>query len=93
MDVKKTIKWDGKLKGLHFQGNELIDDNGEIIDLNYGEGEFFVLYMDGRFYPITIDKNATSEFNKKSAQVEAAQNVGMGYYYRSPEDVWKDYNK
>mgnify|MGYP007112619544 CR=1 FL=1 len=49
--------------------------------------------MDGRFYPITIDKNATSEFNKKSAQVEAAQNVGMGYYYRSPEDVWKDYNK
>lgn len=34
MDVKKTVKWDGKLKGLHFEGNELIDENGEIIDLN-----------------------------------------------------------
>lgn len=34
MDVKKTVKHDGKLKGLHFEGNELIDENGEIIELN-----------------------------------------------------------
>lgn len=46
MDVKKTVKWDGKLKGLHFEGNELIDENGEIIDLNkhmkaaYGDKTF-----------------------------------------------------
>lgn len=46
MDVKKTIKWDGKMKGLHFEGNELIDENGEIIDLNkhmkaaYGDKSF-----------------------------------------------------
>lgn len=48
MDVKKTIKWDGKLKGLHFVDNELIDENGEIIDLNkymkaaYGDKVFDV---------------------------------------------------
>ena len=46
MDVKKTVKWDGKLKGLHFEGNELIDENGEVIDLNkhmkaaYGDKTF-----------------------------------------------------
>lgn len=46
MDVKKTVKWDGKLKGLHFEENELIDENGEIIDLNkhmkaaYGDKTF-----------------------------------------------------
>jgi len=34
IEIKKTVKWDGKLKGLHFEGNELIDENGEIINLN-----------------------------------------------------------
>lgn len=34
MEIKKTTKFDGKLKALHFEGNELIDENGEIIDLN-----------------------------------------------------------
>lgn len=34
MEIKKTVKWDGKLKGLHFEGNDLIDENGEVIDLN-----------------------------------------------------------
>ena len=34
MDVKKTIKWDGKIKGLHFEENELIDENGEVVNLN-----------------------------------------------------------
>lgn len=34
MDVKKTVKYDGKIKGLHFEGNELIDENGEVIELN-----------------------------------------------------------
>ena len=34
MEIKKTVKWDGKLKGLHFEGNELIDENGEVINLN-----------------------------------------------------------
>lgn len=34
IEIKKVIKWDGKLKGLHFEGNELIDENGEIINLN-----------------------------------------------------------
>lgn len=34
MELKKTIKWDGKLKDLHFEGDALIDENGEVIDLN-----------------------------------------------------------
>ena len=33
MEIKKTTKVDGKLKNLHFEGNILIDENGEIIDL------------------------------------------------------------
>lgn len=34
MDIKRITKWDGKLKGLHFEGNDLIDENGEVINLN-----------------------------------------------------------
>lgn len=34
MEIKRTTKWDGKIKGLHFEGNDLIDENGEVIDLN-----------------------------------------------------------
>ena len=34
MELKKTTKFDGKLKALHFEGDDLVDENGEIIDLN-----------------------------------------------------------
>lgn len=34
IEVKRTTKWDGKLKGLHFEGDTLIDENGEIVNLN-----------------------------------------------------------
>lgn len=34
IEVKRTTKWDGKIKGLHFEGNALIDENGEIVSLN-----------------------------------------------------------
>ena len=34
MEIKKTTKWDGKMKSLHFEGEVLIDENGEVIDLN-----------------------------------------------------------
>lgn len=34
MEIKKTTKYDGKLKGLHFDQNDLVDENGEIINLN-----------------------------------------------------------
>jgi hypothetical protein len=34
IELKRTTKWDGKIKGLHFEGNELIDENGEIVILN-----------------------------------------------------------
>ena len=34
IELKRTTKWDGKIKGLHFEGNVLVDENGEIINLN-----------------------------------------------------------
>lgn len=48
MEIKKTVKWDGKLKSLHFVGSELVDENGEVINLNecmraaYGDKTFDV---------------------------------------------------
>ena len=33
IELKKTTKLDGKLKGLHFEDNLLIDENGEVIDI------------------------------------------------------------
>lgn len=34
MELKRTTKLDGKLKSLHFEYNDLVDENGEIIDLH-----------------------------------------------------------
>lgn len=53
MDVKRTIKWDGKLKGLHFEENELIDENGEVIDLNK--------YMKAAYADKTFDLSVTAK--------------------------------
>lgn len=33
MEVKKTVKYDGKLKGIHIVDNNIVDADGEIIDL------------------------------------------------------------
>ena len=46
MELKKTIKYDGKLKGLHMVEGQLVDLNGEILDIleiftkAYGEKPF-----------------------------------------------------
>ena len=46
MELKKTIKYDGKLKGLHMVEGQLVDLNGEIVDIleiftrAYGENPF-----------------------------------------------------
>lgn len=34
IELKKVTKWDGKMKSLHFEGNVLINEDGEVIDLN-----------------------------------------------------------
>jgi hypothetical protein len=34
IELKRTTKWDGKIKGLHFEGNILIDENGEVVNLS-----------------------------------------------------------
>ena len=33
IELKRTTKLDGKLKGLHFENDLLIDENGEVIDI------------------------------------------------------------
>lgn len=53
MDVKRTIKWDGKLKGLHFEENDLIDENGEVIDLHK--------YMKAAYADKTFDLSVTAK--------------------------------
>lgn len=46
MELKKTVKYDGKIKGLHMVEGQLVDQNGEIIDIlsvlqkAYGETPF-----------------------------------------------------
>ena len=46
IEIKKTTKYDGKLKGVHIVDGNIIDAEGEIIDLVsvlskvYGEGFF-----------------------------------------------------
>ena len=50
MEVKKTTKIDGKLKSLHFEGNSLIDENGEIIELEkYLKATYTDKYFDISF--------------------------------------------
>ena len=34
MELKKTVKYDGKLKGLHMVDGKLVDITGEILDIN-----------------------------------------------------------
>lgn len=53
MEVKKTTKFDSRLKGLHFEGNELIDENGEVIDLNK--------YMKAAYGDKTFDLSTTAK--------------------------------
>ena len=53
MEIKKVIKWDGKIKGLHFEGNDLIDENGEVIDLNK--------YMKAAYADRTFDLSVTAK--------------------------------
>lgn len=46
LELKLTKKWDGKIKGLHFEDGVLIDENGEVVNLNewmkaaYGDRPF-----------------------------------------------------
>lgn len=48
MEIKKTVKYDGKIKDAHFVEGELFDADGESIDLLdilekvYGEREFTI---------------------------------------------------
>ena len=48
MELKRTQKWDGKMKALHFEDDMLVNEDGEVIDLIKQlkaayEGKFFDL--------------------------------------------------
>lgn len=34
LEIKRTTKWDGKMKALHFEDDVLVNEDGEIIDLH-----------------------------------------------------------
>ena len=53
MEIKKVIKWDGKLKSLHFEGNDLVDENGEVLNLNE--------YMKAAYGDKTFDVSSTAK--------------------------------
>lgn len=46
LELKKTTKWDGKLKGIRIENDEVVDGDGVIIDLvdvlkkAYGDSTF-----------------------------------------------------
>ena len=46
MEIKKTIKYDGKLKGIKVFNNSIVDQDGEVVDLIsilskvYGDNSF-----------------------------------------------------
>ena len=50
IEVKRTTKWDGKLKGLHFEGDILIDENGEIVNLN----EWIRAAYDDKYFDVSV---------------------------------------
>lgn len=61
MEMKKTIKYDSRLKGLRFEGDELIDENGEVIDLNK--------YMKAAYGDKTFDLSTTAK-NEEIIEVD-----------------------
>lgn len=67
IEVKKTTKYDGKLKGVHIIDGNIVDAEGEIVDLVsvlskvYGEG-FFDLSTTAKEEEI-IDVEETCEVN------------------------------
>ena len=61
MELKKTVKYDGKLKGLHMVDEQLVDMDGEIIDIldifekAYGDKPFDILFGVDIFFKMQID--------------------------------------
>jgi len=50
MELKRTQKWDAKMKALHFEGDTLINEDGEIIDLL----KHLKAAYDGKFFDISF---------------------------------------
>ena len=68
MEIKKVVKWDGKLKGLHFEGNDLIDENGEYFDLNK--------HMKAAYGDRTFDLSVTAK-EEEILEVDVDYEVGI----------------
>ena len=67
IELKKITKWDGKMKSLHFEGNVLINEDGEVIDLNkhlkaaYEDKYFDVSFTAKEEELIEVDTNIEDE--------------------------------
>ena len=65
IEVKRTTKWDGKIKGLHFEGSTLIDENGEVVNLNE--------WMKAAYSDRTFDLSVTAK-EEEILEVEVKDN-------------------
>lgn len=67
IEIKKTTKYDGKLKGIRIIDNNVIDEDGEIIDLvnflskAYGEKVFDLSTTAKEEEIIEIESDASEE--------------------------------
>ena len=50
IELKKTTKFDGKLKALHFEGDVLIDENGEVIDI----AKYLQAAYENRYFDLSV---------------------------------------
>lgn len=69
MELKKTVKYDGKLKGLHIEDGKCITQDGEVIDLvemltkAYGNNDFDLSTTTKTEEIIDLDEESNSDFD------------------------------
>lgn len=60
MELKKTVKYDGKLKGLHMVDGQLVDMDGEIIDVLDIFERHMVINLSTCLLPLKLKKSSIS---------------------------------
>lgn len=70
MEIKKIVKYDGKLKGVHIVEGNLVDTDGEIIDLIsilskvYGENYFDLSTTNKKEEILDVDQAEEAYFDE-----------------------------
>ena len=68
MELKKTVKYDGKMKGLHMVEGQLVDQNGEVVDIlsvlqkAYGETPFDLSTTTNTEETINLDEEDDGQY-------------------------------